>query len=216
MEPLSIDVVSDIICPWCFIGTRRLDQALAARDASAAPVTVTYHPFLLDPSIPAAGVDLRERLRTKYGADPETMFARVEGAARESGIPLDFAKVTRTVSTVGAHTLMRHAIPKGTQAALGAALFDAYFLKGLDVGQEGTLAELAATHGFAHDEALSLVRDEAELSRTREEASAWARKGIQGVPFFIFDGRLAVSGAQPVAVLAGAIERATSEKSTRV
>lgn len=209
--PLRIDVVSDIICPWCFIGTRRLEQALAALDGAAA-VTVTYHPFLLDPSIPPAGVDLRERLRKKYGADPETMFARVEGAARESGIPLDFAKVTRTVSTIAGHTLMRHAIARGTQPALGAALFDAYFLQGKDVGQESTLAELGAAHGFAIDEALSLIRDEAELRRTRDEAAAWARKGIQGVPFFVFDERLAVSGAQPVAVLAGAIERALAER----
>jgi predicted DsbA family dithiol-disulfide isomerase len=118
------------------------------------------------------------------------------------------------VSTVAGHTLMRHAIAKGTQPALGAALFDAYFLQGKDVGQESTLAELGAAHGFALDEALSLIRDEAELRRTRAEAGAWAQKGIQGVPFFVFDERLAVSGAQPATVLKSAIERALSERAS--
>jgi predicted DsbA family dithiol-disulfide isomerase len=211
--PLSVDVVSDIICPWCFIGSRRLSQALEAMPGVA--VEVAYRPFLLDPTIPPEGVDLRERLRKKYNADPETIFARVEAAGRETGIPLDFSKVRRTVSTIAGHTLLRHALEKGTparQAALGDALFDAYFLQGRDVGQAETLAEIAGPHGFAVDETLALVRDEAELRQTRAEATEAARNGISGVPFFIFDGRLAVSGAQPVAVLRGAIERALSER----
>lgn len=206
MAAIQVDVVSDIICPWCFIGTRRLGQALASLPEVEA--NVVYRPFLLDPSIPAEGTDLRERLRKKYGADPETMFGRVEAAARETGIPLDFKKVTRTVSTIAGHTLLRHALDKGTQRALADALFDAYFLQGRDIGQADTLAELATGHGFTVDEALALLRDEAELAATRAEASEAARSGVQGVPFFVFGGRLAVSGAQPVAVLRSAIERA--------
>src|SRR5580658_347341 len=120
-DMLSIDIVSDVICPWCFIGARRLDQALASL---TEPITaeVSFHPFLLDPKTPPEGADLRERLRAKYGVDPERMFARVEAAARESGIPLDFSKVRRTPSTVAAHTLLDAAYPKGTQHALAGAL----------------------------------------------------------------------------------------------
>jgi predicted DsbA family dithiol-disulfide isomerase len=203
---IQVDVVSDIICPWCFIGARRLGQALASLPEVEA--NVVYRPFLLDPTIPAEGTDLRERLRKKYNADPDTMFGRVEAAARETGIPLDFKKVTRTVSTIAGHTLLRHALDKGTQRALADALFDAYFLQGRDIGQAETLAELATAHGFTVDEVLALLRDDAELAATRSEAAEAARSGVQGVPFFVFGGRLAVSGAQPVSVLRGAIERA--------
>ena len=206
MAALTVDIVSDVICPWCLIGVRRMEQALAAFPDVAA--TITFHPFLLDPSTPAEGADLRERLKRKYGVDPETMFGRVEAAARESGIPLDFGKVRRTVATVRAHTLLRHALEKGTQRALKSALLDAYFLEGRDVGDVDVLASLAAAHGFTEDEARALVRDEAELDETRAEAARAAEDGVTGVPFFILGGRLAFSGAQPVETMKKAIQQA--------
>ncbi len=204
---LRIDVISDMVCPWCFIGTRRLEQALASLGDLEAQVV--YRPFLLDPSVPPGGVDLRERLRKKYRADPDTMFVRVEEAARDTGIPLDFSKVTRMVSTVAGHTLMRHALPKGTQRALADTLFEAYFLEGRDIGDPNTLAVLAEGHGFTADETARLLSDDAELARTREEAGVAARSGVEGVPFFVFGGRVGVSGAQPLSVLRSAIEKAT-------
>jgi predicted DsbA family dithiol-disulfide isomerase len=210
LKQLHIDLVSDVICPWCFIGSRRLEQALATPPDGVA-VDVTYRAFLLDPSTPREGADLRERLRAKYGADPEKMFANVEAAARSSGIPLDFAKVRRTPSTVAAHTLLRHAIDKGTQPALARALFEGYFLEGRDIGDADVLAALAAAHGFDADEATRIVRDEAELAKTREEAQEAAASGVRGVPFFVLGGRLAVSGAQSADVLRGAIARAVAE-----
>jgi predicted DsbA family dithiol-disulfide isomerase len=202
---IPIDVVSDVICPWCFIGTRRLDQALEALPGVEA--TVAHRPFLLDPSTPAGGTDLRERLRAKYGVDPETMFPRAEAAARSSGIALDFSKVRRTPSTVAAHTLLRHAIAKGTQHALLRALFEAYFLEGRDIGDVGVLATLAAPHGFDVDEASRIARDEGEQRETREEAAEAKAQGVTSVPFFVFDGRLAVNGAQSPEVLREAIQR---------
>jgi predicted DsbA family dithiol-disulfide isomerase len=160
VKELAIDIVSDVICPWCFIGSRRLEQALEPAPDGVA-VDVTYRPFLLDPSTPKEGADLRDRLRAKYGVDPDKMFASVEAAARSSGIPLDFSKVRRTPSTIAAHTLLRHAIPKGTQAALARALFEGYFLEGRDIGDADVLAAIAGGHGFEADEAIRLVRDEA-------------------------------------------------------
>lgn len=208
MRELSVDVVSDVICPWCLIGVRRLELALEA--VPEVEASVRFHPFLLDPSIPDEGVDLRERLRAKYGVPAEGMFARVEAAAQESGIPLDFAKVTRTVATVRAHTLLRHALGRGTQRALKKALLDAYFLEGRDVGDADVLAEIAGAHGFDADEARALVRDDEELRATRAAAAAMASQGIDGVPFFILDRRLALSGAQPVETMVAAIRRAAS------
>jgi predicted DsbA family dithiol-disulfide isomerase len=210
MPVLSIDVVSDVICPWCFVGTRRLDQALEALPGVEA--TVAHRPFLLDPSTPAGGADLRERLRAKYGVDPETMFPRVEAAARSSGIPLDFARVRRTPPTAAAHTLLRHALAKGTQRALLRAMFEAYFLEGRDIGDAAVLASIAAGHGFEVDEAAGIARDDRELRETREEAAGASARGVTSVPFFVFGGRLAVSGAQSPDVLRAAIERASASR----
>jgi predicted DsbA family dithiol-disulfide isomerase len=208
MRKLSVDVISDVICPWCYIGTRRLEQALElAPDVDAE---VTYRPFLLDPSIPPEGADLRERLRAKYGTDPEVLFGRVEDAARSSGIPLDFSRVRRTPSTLSSHTLLRHAIPKGSQRALATALFEAYFLEGRNIGDTNVLADIASRHGFGVDEAIAIVRDEGERMLTRVEAKGAAASGVSGVPFFVFGGRMAVSGAQSPDVLRGAIERAAA------
>ena len=207
--PLSITIVSDVVCPWCLIGTSRLEKALEA--FPDLDVEVTYLPFLLDPSTPPEGADLRERLKKKYGGDPEAMFGRVEAAARETGVQLDFAKIRRSVNTVKAHTLLRHALAKGTQRALAKALFGAYFLEGRDVGSEDVLLELATAHGFAQGEAETLLHDDAELTATRDEAKAMAQQGIDGVPFFILGEHLAVPGAQSVEIFRGAIARARKE-----
>ena len=214
MRALTIDVVSDVVCPWCLIGVRRLEQALATfPDVDA---TIRLHPFLLDPSTPEEGVDLREHLQKKYGVPAAQMFTRVEAAARESGIPLDFKKVTRAVATTRAHTLLRHAKDKGTQRALNDALLDAYFLEGRDIGNLDVLVELASAHGFDADAARALLRDEAELKATRAEAAAVAAQGISGVPFFVFGERFALSGAQPVDALQMVIERALEAPKTPI
>lgn len=207
MRVLDIAVVSDVVCPWCYIGHQRLSQAL---DGLALETSVSFLPFLLDASIPPEGADLRATLRGRYGADPEPMFRRVEGAAADAGLALDFARVTRWPSTIGAHTLIRHAEPRGTQAGLVRALFDAYFVEGLDVGDGRVLAQVAAPHGFEADEVTRLVADAAEQQTTRAMAEALARQGVRGVPTFVFGQRLAVSGAQPVEVLRRAIREAAA------
>jgi predicted DsbA family dithiol-disulfide isomerase len=206
MQNLDVTIVSDVICPWCFIGTRRLQQVLTAMD-DVAP-RLRYRAFLLDADVPPEGSDLRDRLRRKYGVDPEGMFRRIEAAARDTGVALDFSRITRTPNTVAAHTLLRHAAHKGTQPALSDALFASYFLDGQDIGEAGVLAALAAGHGFTREEALRLAGDAAELAATRAEAEEAAQAGVRGVPFFVFASRLAVSGAQPSQVFREAIARA--------
>jgi predicted DsbA family dithiol-disulfide isomerase len=207
VKTLSIDLFADFVCPWCLIGARRLDRALE-RVPPGVDVTVRHHPFLLDASVPEAGEDLLARLRRRYGGDPRRLQARVEEVARGDGIPLDFARVPRTYPTAAAHTLVRHAAARGTQRALAGALFDAYFLEGRNIADAEELAAIAAAHGFEGDQARALARDPDELAVTRELAEGAARAGISGVPFLVFDRKLAVSGAQPVAVLEEAIARA--------
>lgn len=207
MIPLSITLITDIICPWCFIGSRRLTQ-VADEIADRFVTEVTHQPFLLDPSTPPEGDDLRDRLRRKYGVDPERLFGRVEAAARATGIALDFSRVRRTPPTLPAHTLLRHAQARGTQRALVDALYSAYFLEGRDIGQPDVLADLAAAHGFSADEAVGLVTAAAELARTRADAQQAVSDGVTGVPYFIVQNRVAFSGAQPAEVFHGAIAQA--------
>jgi predicted DsbA family dithiol-disulfide isomerase len=206
MSALTIDFVSDVICPWCFIGFTRLEQALAQAGEDAAEVTL--RPFQLDPTTPPEGADLRERLAKKYGVDPDKMFGRVEAAARESGIALDFTKVRRTPNTLKPHMLIGAAKAKGTQRAFARAMFAAYFLEGRDLSDDAVLVELAVAHGFTAEEATAVLADPEVLAQTRDEAKDLAGQGIGGVPFTIFEGKLAVSGAQPVEAFRSAIEQA--------
>jgi predicted DsbA family dithiol-disulfide isomerase len=210
MRTLTIDVVSDVMCPWCFIGARRLQEALASMTDVRA--TVRHVPFLLDPSTPVGGVDLRERLRVKYRMDPESMFGRVEDAARSSGIPLDFRRVRSSYPTVAAHTLLRHAEAKKTQHALLDALYCAYFLEEKNVGDVHVLADIATAHGFTKEEALGLITNEEQLAETRREVADVSAQGVSGVPFFIFNECVAASGAQTPEVLKKAIEQSLSSK----
>jgi len=206
MRELSIDVVVDVVCPWCLIGEARLRTALDAFDDVRFDVRV--RPFLLDSSLPREGLDLRAWLTRRYGSAPEGMFGRVESVANEAGIPLDFAKVTRVPNTVSAHVLIRAALDRGTQLALTRALFDAYFLDGVDLAKTDVLAAIAMHHGFDRDEVVMLVDDEAERAAIRDEAQALGRQGVSGVPFFVFGGTHAVEGAQRVETFERAIEAA--------
>lgn len=209
MAPLSltVDVFSDIVCPWCYIGSSRLTQAIQGL-AGEVQAEVCYHPFLLDPAVPKAGVSIADKLRKKYGVDPKQLWGRVEAAARESGLELDLSRQGMMYPTEAAHTLLRHAHDRETQPALAQALFKTYFMDAENISDVDVLARVAAEHGFSRSEAQELASSEAELELTREEAQASAACGIRGVPFYIFAGNLAVSGAQPVSVLQGAIRQA--------
>ena len=206
-KSITIDLFSDLVCPWCFIGSTRLEQALASM-ASEVTAEVCYQPFFLDPNVPPAGISIPDMLRQKYGADPRQLWARAEAAARESGLALDLSLQPMMYPTAAPHTLLRHAEAKGTQRALASALFRAYFQQAVNISDPPLLAGIAEQHGFTRAEALQLVSAPDELELTREAAISAAQGGIRGVPFFIFGGTLAVSGAQSVAVLQSAIRQA--------
>lgn len=204
---VTIDLYSDLVCPWCFIGSERLEHVLAAH--AGPPPLVRYRPFLLQPSTPAEGIDIPDMLRRKYGVDPAVMFARVEAAARDSGIPLDLSRQPRSYPTERGHTLLRHAGERGTQRALARALFHANFIDARNIADLDTLADVASAHGFTAAEVRTLLTDETELALTRTEVGQAHRLGIRAVPFFVFADRLAVSGAQPESVLRDALAQAS-------
>jgi predicted DsbA family dithiol-disulfide isomerase len=210
---LKIDLFTDVVCPWCLVGSTRLDQAIAALPADVV-VDVENHPFYLDPTTPPEGYDVAEMLRAKYGRDPKGMWARVEGEAKKAGIDLDLSRQPRTFPTQKAHTIVRLARPKGTQHALANAIAAAYFLEHRQVNDDEVLAEIASRHGFTREEALADMRDTRELEISHRLATDAAQQGIQGVPFFIFDGRFAMSGAQPQEVFEMAFARALEEESS--
>src|SRR5437016_1029728 len=124
VKSLQIDLFADVVCPWCFVGSERLERVLAAL---GRPARVTHRPFLLDPNTPAEGDDIPARLRRKYGVPPEQLWARLEAEARKSELELDLSKQRRSYPTARAHTLIRHAAAKGTQRALVRALYRANF-----------------------------------------------------------------------------------------
>jgi predicted DsbA family dithiol-disulfide isomerase len=205
--PLTIDLFTDIVCPWCLIGTRRIENVLASL-GDEIEVDLVHHPFLLNPATPPEGTHVPTMLRRKYGADPLAAFARVEAEAHRSGIDLDSSKQQYSYPSVMAHTLVRHARPRGTQRALAQDLFAAHFLEARNISDVPTLVEIAERHGFTAEEAEALVRNEAEVAITRAAAAEASEAGIRGVPFFIFDRRFAVSGCQPEIALRQAIARA--------
>jgi predicted DsbA family dithiol-disulfide isomerase len=193
---LKIDLFTDTVCPWCLIGSARLDRAIA-RLPGDVEVDVENHPFYLDPTTPAEGVVVADMLREKYGREPQEMWARVEGEARASGIELDLSQQPRSYPTAKGHTLVRLARVKGTQHALANAIAEAYFLDHLQINDDAVLAGIAGRFGYSQEEALQVLSDPDELGTTHDLAVAAARQGIQGVPFFVFDNRYALSGCYP-------------------
>ena len=208
-DPLVIDVVSDVVCPWCFIGKRHLEAALAGLPA-AAGAKVRWHPFELNPDLPAEGVDRKGYLEAKFGgpARAAEIYARVHEAGVRAGLDFDFDAIVRQPNTRDAHRLIAWAQSRGDAGPLVERLFRAYFQEGRYVGDRDTLAALAAEAGFDAEAARvwlesGLGADEIADAEVRARAL-----GISGVPFFIFDGRVGLSGAQPREAMREAIAQA--------
>lgn len=207
-EPLSIDVVSDVVCPWCFIGKRRLDKARALRPD--VPVAVNWRPFQLDATIPPGGIERRVYLERKFGSAERIagIYARVAEAGAEEGIAFRFDRIERSPNTLDAHRLIRWAQGAGAQEAVVDRLFDFYFLDGRDIGDPVVLAAAAEQAGMDGGQVADQLSGDADRQAVVDDISAAARLGISGVPYFIFAGRFGVSGAQPAEALAEAIDKA--------
>jgi len=207
---LKIDVFTDVVCPWCLVGSARLDQAIA-RLPDDVELEIENHPFYLDPTVPPEGVDVGEMLREKYGRDPAEMWARVEREAAKAGIALDLSKQPRMFNTAKAHTLTRLSKPNGNQHELANTIAEAYFLEHRQINDDNILVDIAVEHGWDRGDALDAINDEHELEVTAQLATSAAEQGIRGVPFFVFGGKYALSGAQPDEVFAQALDKILSE-----
>lgn len=214
-KPLSIDIISDVVCPWCFIGKRRIEAALALyrqQHPDRPEPEVRWWPYQLNPDMPAEGVDRSAYLKGKFGsANVGEIYARVTSAGAEVGIPFAFDKMVRQPNTLAAHSLIALAGLHGVQEAMQEALFSAYFVKAANLTQEETLVQIAVGAGLKEADVRAHLADpEARIQTAREDARA-RELGVEGVPFFIFNHKVAVSGAQPAEVLLGAMRQAEAE-----
>jgi predicted DsbA family dithiol-disulfide isomerase len=207
---LKIDVVSDVICPWCFLGKRRLDKALAMVPEVTAEVI--FRPFFLDPTIPREGMDRRAYMVAKFGEERlKTIHDPLIEAGKEDGVPYQFDKITRTPNTMDAHRLLRWAQPEGVQAAVAEALFMAYWNKGEDVGDPEVLAAIAGANGLDGASVREKLATTEDAEAVMAEVAQAQAIGVTGVPTFILVNRYGVVGAQSPAFIADAIRKAAAE-----
>ena len=208
-EPLAIDIYSDVVCPWCYVGKRRLERALS--QLPTVPAQVTWRPFQLNPTMPAEGTDRTAYLEAKFGS--LDAFRRLEdqvlAAGVSEGIVFAFEKIITTPNTFLAHRLIWYAALQGHQDAIMDALFRAYFEQGSDIGSVSVLTTVAQSVGL--DAARVLATDEGAAEVKAEEA-AGHRLGIRAVPYFVFNNRYGLSGAQPVEAFVRTIEKVHSHQ----
>ena len=206
-QPVRIDVVSDVVCPWCFIGKRRLEKALALKPD--IPVEVHWRPYFLNDWIPREGISREDYLTKKFGS-PERykgIAQRVSQAAAEEGLTYAIDKISRQPNTLDAHRLIRWAEGLGKSAEMKQKLMDLYFTEGADLTNHAVLVQAAADVGLEAEDVRAALASDQDVAQVEQEALSAKEAGIEGVPCFIFGGKLAVSGAQAPEYLADAIER---------
>jgi len=209
---LRIDVVSDVVCPWCYIGKRRLERALELFDGSGEPaVQVQWLPFELNPQLPADGVERSEYVARKFGARAKDIYARVADVGRSVGIEFAFDRIARQPNTVPAHQLIALAGQHAKQDEMVETLFRAYFLEGVDLTRSANLVALARQAGIDGEAASACLGDAAQRQAVLADESQAHALGVSGVPFFIFNRRLAVSGAQEPETLLRVMREAAGE-----
>jgi predicted DsbA family dithiol-disulfide isomerase len=206
-ETLTIDVVSDVVCPWCYLGEKRLEAALAEE---VEPLAVRWRPYQLDPTIPEGGIDRAEYMARKFGRDGrlQTIHDSLVRLGAEVGLSFAFDRIKRAPNTLDAHRLIRWAASAGAQGKVVDRLFSAYFVDGCDVGDRSVLVEIASECGLDGVIVEKLIAEGADVDLVRKEIAHAQALGISGVPFFIFADRLAVPGAQDVSLLRRAIAQA--------
>lgn len=208
---MRIDVFSDVVCPWCFVGKRRLEQALT--ESGIRDAEVHWHAFQLNPDLPLEGVDRKQYLESKFGPDAmERIHARLDAVGKEAGIDFQFDKIRRSPNTRDAHRLLWLAGTQGKQSALKEALMQAYFIDGRDVGDRKVLSEIAAAVGLEADVTTFLAGD-GGVQEVEEDLMTAGQLQISGVPFFILDQRIGLAGAQPPEVFKQALEAARDQPS---
>lgn len=211
LKPLQIDIVSDVVCPWCYIGKKRIEDALAL--ASDVPVHVNWRPFFLNPWVPREGITRDEYLTAKFGS-PEAyknIAGRVVAAAAEEGLQYNPGNVKRQPNTIDSHRLILWAEAEGKAAQMKQRLMELYFRDGGDLTDTNVLVQAAADVGLDADSVRKRLATDEDVEKISAQAQEASEKGISGVPTFVFAQKYAVSGAQPAEQLARAIRQISAE-----
>ncbi|MEM7636156.1 MAG: DsbA family oxidoreductase [Pseudomonadota bacterium] len=208
-----MDVISDVMCPWCYIGKRRLEKALAMVPDVA--VDIRWRPYQLDNTIPESGMDRKEYLRNKFGSDEQAaqVYGPVRAAGKDEEIPFEFDKISISPNTLNAHRIIRWAMTEGVQDAAVERLFQLYFVEGANLTDRKVLTDAAVEAGLERAVVERLLESDADLEETKAEISQAQQMGVTGVPAFIIGSRYAVMGAREPEAIAQAIAEVAKERS---
>ncbi len=213
-EKLQIDVVSDVMCPWCYIGQKRLEKAMAT--LPKVPVEIRWRPFQLDPTLPAGGKDRKTYLSEKFGGEEQaqSIYANIKTAGNAEDIEFDFEAIAVSPNTLDAHRLIRWAGALGydVQDKVVRRLFALFFEQGINIGQHTVLIDVARDCGMDASIVESLLVTDADVEAVKSEIATANRMGINGVPCFVIDNKYAVMGAQDPGALADAIRKVSEAK----
>lgn len=214
---LTIDIVSDVVCPWCYIGKRHVESAVARyREAHpGSEVTLRWHPFQLNPDLPPQGTDRKSYLEAKFGGPERAahIYERVRAAGRNAGLALNFDAILKQPNTLAAHALIAYAqsVDDGKAAdAIVERLFKAYFIDGQFIGDIEVLVAIAADCGLDAEATRAVLGEHATLDQVASMDANVRQQGVSGVPFLIFNQKLALSGAQPPEVMLDAMEKSAA------
>ncbi|MPR35465.1 DsbA family oxidoreductase [Salmonirosea aquatica] len=205
-EKITIDIVSDVVCPWCYVGKKRLESALNEL-GNPADVEINWHPFQLDPTIPDEGLDRKKYFIKKFG-DPgriQQMSEHLTQVGKQAGIDFRMDAISTAINTLPLHKLLHVAGQEGFQPEAEEMLFKAYFTDGKDLRDEAVLTELFSPYGWDLEKIVSILADDAIGSAVRQEITHYQSLGVSGVPFFILNNKYGISGAQPAEVFVQAL-----------
>ena len=213
---IELDIVSDVMCPWCYIGKRRLEQAMEKIDD--IDVNIRWRPFQLDPTLPQEGKDRREYLETKFGGPERAneIYKRIEDAGLAEGLEFDFQAIAVSPNTLDAHRVIRWASNESetVQNKLVEILFRIFFMEGANIGRHDVLIEAAKEAGMDTSIVGALLATDQDKSAVSQEIATAQQMGVTGVPCFVIDNKYAVMGAQEADNIANAIRQAAAEKSS--
>ena len=212
---VRIDVVSDVVCPWCYIGKRRIEKAIEDTQSSdnvqVKNVEIVFHPFQLDPNIPKEGIDFQTYMKNRFGSNFVEKFHQVEQVAQTEGLDFDFSNLPKAINTFTLHRILTVALQDGIQSEVKESLMKAYFVDRQDLTQETILIEIMKNCGWSAEKTLEIIHSDIATDEVKEEMNYYRQLGVTGVPFFIFNQKYAVSGAQPADVFAEIIEKVSKE-----
>ncbi len=213
-QTVTVDVVSDVVCPWCYIGQKRLERAIAA--VPELDVEVRWRPYQLDPSIPAEGRNRRQYMIDKFGSEERIaeIHERIEGLGKDEGIDFAFDRITIAPNTLDAHRVIRWAgaAGNGIQNELVRRLFSLNFEQGMNIGDPAVLIDAARDSGMDEAVAMTLLPTDADRAEVQNEIATASQMGITGVPCFLLESKYAVMGAQDAETLANALRQVAAEK----